>query len=141
MPTVRTAAVLLALGALASCAAPAGPEPWESFFFIQMADTQLAFGDYDRNVKNYERAIEHLDAHIQQNLLPSELRPQGNLTLPDMNLLPGLNHRKTNHNDGCAKQQGSLCISPTLQGGNNSACNEKVYRQGWEIGVPVSRTL
>lgn len=34
---------------------------------------------YNNRDKNYDSAIEHLEAHIQQNLLPNERRPQGNL--------------------------------------------------------------
>ncbi len=55
--------IAILVGLITSCQAPPTAQPlqteWESFFFIQMADTQLAFGDYSRNVRKYELAIEH----------------------------------------------------------------------------------
>ncbi len=53
---IRFLAATLACLPITSCQ-PAPPALWESFFFIQMADTQLAFGNYAQNVRNYERAI------------------------------------------------------------------------------------
>jgi 3',5'-cyclic AMP phosphodiesterase CpdA len=55
---VRCLVVTVSCLAFTSCQS-APPTQWESFFFIQMADTQLAFGDYARNIRNYERAIQH----------------------------------------------------------------------------------
>jgi len=52
-------ALFAVLVGFASCTGSPSGEQWESFFFIQMADTQLAFGDYQENVRKYEAAIAH----------------------------------------------------------------------------------
>ena len=47
-----------------NAAEPAKPTEWQgSFFFIQLADTQFGFGNYEQNVQNFKDAATYINKH------------------------------------------------------------------------------